>query len=306
MVKDVHSAIMTCQPASLKGGQVLRRNTDQGGQLKQDCCFKTQERSSTRKTGQYSPQRQLAAIMSGRSRSLQQELESDLVLNQRLLQSVGALMSETLEVAQDVANYCKDDKELMKETQDIMLTFIDMEDDIKHYKTALNHVKKTCRTVQDDSEEDEKLTATFTQKLNELKSTNSNDENRHLNHPKYEELRSLFEDRGSIEEQLATLRLAMIGNTEDSQGELAMTDVNINTRCPYTGCTMQDPVRNILCGHVYDRTGILTYIKQKSSRAKCPVGGCGNTEPIQESHLEEHKTMKKYIYLLSQSESQVP
>ena len=46
----------------------------------------------------------MAVMMSGRSRP--SELESDLVLNQRLLQSVGGLMSETLDVAQDIANYC--------------------------------------------------------------------------------------------------------------------------------------------------------------------------------------------------------
>ncbi|RUS69383.1 hypothetical protein EGW08_022856 [Elysia chlorotica] len=229
------------------------------------------------------------------------ELESDLVLNQRLLQSVGALMNETLEVGQDVANYCTDDDELKKETQDLMLTFVNMEDDIKQYTSALNHVKKACLTVSEDPEEGESFTAKFTQKLHELRQRNGG-ENQHHKHAKFEELTSLFMDRGSIEEQLASLRRALVGDADDSQGDLAMTEVDVNTRCPYTGCTMEDPVRNKQCGHVYDRTGILTYIKQKNARAKCPVGGCGNVDPIQASHLEDHRDMKRYIQLLSQSQ----
>ena len=46
----------------------------------------------------------------------------------------------------------------------------------------------------------ESLTATFTQKLEELKARNSRDENRLLNHPKYEELTNLLTDRGSVGE----------------------------------------------------------------------------------------------------------
>ncbi|GFS17408.1 E3 SUMO-protein ligase NSE2 [Elysia marginata] len=243
--------------------------------------------------------------MSGRSRPL--ELESDLVLNQRLLQSMGGMVNETLEVARDIANYCTDDDELKKATQDIMLSFIGMADDIKQVTTALNHVKNTCPMIQTDSDvesmEEQNLTSSFTKKLEKLKAAGRRDENRLMNHPKYEELISLFTDSGTIEEQLASLRAALTGSAEESQGELAMTEMDINIRCPYTGCTMQDPVRNILCGHVYDRTGILTYVKQKKSKAKCPVGGCGNTEPIQESHLEDHRDMRKYIFLLSQSQN---
>ncbi|GFN97821.1 E3 sumo-protein ligase nse2 [Plakobranchus ocellatus] len=112
--------------------------------------------------------------MAGRSHLL--ELDSDLVLNQRLLQSLAGLMNETLGVAQDIAQYCP-------------------------------------------------------------------------------------------EAELATLRTTLAGTAGDSQGELAMTEVEINTRCPYTGCTMQDPVVNKRCGHVYDREGILAHIKQKKNKA---------------------------------------
>lgn len=246
----------------------------------------------------------MIVTMSGRSRSV--ELESDLVLNQRLLQSVGGLMDETLGVGQDISNYCNDDDELKKATQDIMLSFVNMVEDLKQITTALNHVKNISPVCQTDSDaesgQEENLTAAFTQKLDELKGNSSGDERRLVNHPKYTELTSLFIDRGTVEEQLVSLRAALMGTEEESQGDLAMTEADINTRCPYTGCVMQDPVRNKLCGHVYDRVGILTYIKQKKSKAKCPVGGCGNAEPIHESHLEDHRDMKRYITLLSQSQ----
>ena len=62
--------------------------------------------------------------------------------------------------------------------------------------------------------------------------------------------------------------MTLIGNTDDSLCELAMPEVDINMQYPFTGCTMHDPVQNVCYGHIHDRTGILTYIKQKSSQAK--------------------------------------
>ncbi|WAR26754.1 NSE2-like protein [Mya arenaria] len=84
----------------------------------------------------------------------------------------------------------------------------------------------------------------------------------------------------------------MLGTCEDDDIEMTQ---EINTKCPYTGMDMVHPVRNKLCGHNYEREGIMQYIKQRKKKAKCPLSGCGNEKPVEESDLVENKELKRYI-----------
>jgi hypothetical protein len=51
--------------------------------------------------------------------------------------------------------------------------------------------------------------------------------------------------------------------------------------CPLTGKFLEDPVKNIRCGHAYCKNAILVHL-QKSS--VCPVAGCGN-KGVKKSHV---------------------
>eukprot|EP00105_Crassostrea_gigas_P009268 XP_011424153.1 PREDICTED: E3 SUMO-protein ligase NSE2 [Crassostrea gigas] len=77
--------------------------------------------------------------------------------------------------------------------------------------------------------------------------------------------------------------------------EMVLTQSDVNTRCPYTGKDMVNPVTNKHCKHNYDRDGIYYYIKIKKNKAKCPVGGCMNENPIKKEDLVENKELKRYI-----------
>ena len=50
--------------------------------------------------------------------------------------------------------------------------------------------------------------------------------------------------------------------------DIAMTQQEIVTKCPYTGQEMVQPVRNKICNHNYDRNGIQELIKNRGRRAK--------------------------------------
>ncbi len=54
----------------------------------------------------------------------------------------------------------------------------------------------------------------------------------------------------------------------DDDVEVAMTQAEVNLKCPYTGMEMKNPVTNIHCKHNYDREGIMQFIKQRGRRAK--------------------------------------
>ncbi|XP_052778778.1 E3 SUMO-protein ligase NSE2-like [Mya arenaria] len=92
--------------------------------------------------------------------------------------------------------------------------------------------------------------------------------------------------------KLLSPKMTMLGTCEDDDIEMTQ---EINTKCPYTGMDMVHPVRNKLCGHNYEREGIMQYIKQRMNKAKCPLSGCGNEKPVEESDLVENKELKRYI-----------
>ncbi|CAL1537517.1 unnamed protein product, partial [Lymnaea stagnalis] len=76
--------------------------------------------------------------------------------------------------------------------------------------------------------------------LAELKRSNRQD---YKSHPKFKELEESLNVTGSLEEQLAALRAALTYSSNDDD-DMAMTDEEINIKCPYTGQTMVTPVKN--------------------------------------------------------------
>ena len=53
----------------------------------------------------------------------------------------------------------------------------------------------------------------------------------------------------------------------EEEEDIGMTQQQVNTKCPYTGKEMVDPVRNVVCKHSYDKTGIMHYVKQRGKKA---------------------------------------
>ncbi|CAK1552478.1 unnamed protein product [Leptosia nina] len=70
-------------------------------------------------------------------------------------------------------------------------------------------------------------------------------------------------------------------NLDDS--DIAITESQTTYNDPFTKKAITDPVRNSLCGHIYEREVIMNIIQKKNM--KCPVAGCGNREPILQDHL---------------------
>ncbi|XP_028174391.1 E3 SUMO-protein ligase NSE2-like [Ostrinia furnacalis] len=66
-------------------------------------------------------------------------------------------------------------------------------------------------------------------------------------------------------------------NMDDS--DLAITESQDQYIDPITKRPIVDPMKNSVCGHVYEKQSIMELIKRKAS-AKCPVAGCGNRGPM--------------------------
>lgn len=60
-------------------------------------------------------------------------------------------------------------------------------------------------------------------------------------------------------------------------------------KCPVTGMLFKDPVRNKVCGHTYDRAGLMQLLNNRKST--CPIPGCSNNK-LSLDQVEDDEEMK--------------
>ncbi|ESN99211.1 hypothetical protein HELRODRAFT_162723 [Helobdella robusta] len=89
----------------------------------------------------------------------------------------------------------------------------------------------------------------------------------------------------------------LLSLSEEARADVMVMGGRPQTKCPITQSTMIEPVRNKLCGHSYDRKGALQLINMRANKARCPVPGCANVEPLNEDQLEEDAQIKMLLNL---------
>nr|KAG5697648.1 hypothetical protein BaRGS_011197 [Batillaria attramentaria] len=194
-------------------------------------------------------------------------------------------MENVLEVASDMAEYGKGEEKHVRKLQNIMLSYARMERDLERFMAAtlevLDEAGDTCESGTLESMLDEKV---------EQHGQDSNDASL-KQHEKYVELEQKIWDSQHPDAAPCSLG-ASAPLFED---DIEMTQENMNTKCPYTLQEMVNPVRNKICKHSYDKTGIMEYLKKRGKKALCPVIGCGNKKPITSSDLEDNKDLRSLI-----------
>ncbi|XP_034484201.1 E3 SUMO-protein ligase NSE2 [Drosophila innubila] len=88
------------------------------------------------------------------------------------------------------------------------------------------------------------------------------------------------------------------GSNSNVEAEIMEIMESGNTACsmydPWTKGLMLNPVRNIKCGHHYDRDSVMSVIKNNMS-VRCPVVGCVTKIYIQPNHLQADLTLQQKI-----------
>ncbi|VVA97692.1 unnamed protein product [Arabis nemorensis] len=92
----------------------------------------------------------------------------------------------------------------------------------------------------------------------------------------------------------------------DDEEDIVMTSTQcplLNVTCPLSGkplTELADPVRSMVCKHVYDKAAIMHYIGNNPN-AKCPIAGCVGKlqnnkvvcDPMLKFEIEEMRSMNK-------------
>ncbi|KAF4798187.1 Tribbles 1 [Turdus rufiventris] len=84
---------------------------------------------------------------------------------------------------------------------------------------------------------------------------------------------------------------------EQIDEDIAVTRSQTNFICPITQMTMKRPVRNKVCGHIYEEDAILEMIqtqKQKKKKVRCPKMGCSHVD-VKGSDLVPDEILKRVL-----------
>ncbi|XP_053602131.1 E3 SUMO-protein ligase NSE2-like isoform X4 [Plodia interpunctella] len=136
-------------------------------------------------------------------------------------------------------------------------------------------IPTTKRVRETESSNVDSLEAKFTENLRTLAGKRENVSI----HPYMIELTKHFQRGQQVSRQ----------NLDES--DLAITETQDQYIDPITKKPIEDPVKNTVCGHIYEKNSIMNLI-HRNNRTKCPVAGCGNRGPIQKQHLLTDEELK--------------
>ncbi|XP_067144094.1 E3 SUMO-protein ligase NSE2-like [Centruroides vittatus] len=179
----------------------------------------------------------------------------------------------TIDIAQDLSQINKKESsvDMLKQLEDCMIDFLNLENEMLQFQEAAEQIRQ--KLASKDSNENFDIDATLQQAVKEISKNNTDMALKQ--HPSYQKLKTIINQcvhqKINGEQELCEDDDAII--VKQSSG---MKD-------PITQLEIKDPVKNIYCNHVYDKTSILNYMRRREK--KCPYIGCTNPHPLQQKDL---------------------
>ncbi|KAL7303697.1 E3 SUMO-protein ligase NSE2-like [Trichogramma pretiosum] len=192
------------------------------------------------------------------------------------------LFNNFLKTAENIINYYDDNKD---ERNRILAELDEVVKESCGHEDKIRKINDTIRQMHDDDVSDlEKSLKNFQKKKKELLKYT----------PNVEEDSNFVEFKRQVEEIVGSVdgTKSKANNLSDDDIEFTQDDINIID--PFTKKRMIDPVKNKVCGHVYERTSAVSMI-EANNKTKCPVIGCINKNPILMENLVSDMVTKRYL-----------
>ncbi|KAM7037711.1 E3 SUMO-protein ligase NSE2 [Passerculus sandwichensis] len=193
-------------------------------------------------------------------------------------------MDVATQVALDLVESFNDEEDV-NNMEKVMLEYATMDRELNHYIKAF---EETINQVKQEKPENlPDLENLVQEKFLEMESMNSDSDlqrNEKYMHFKdqLKEMKKQYHSNDTIEQ---------------IDEDLAVTRSQMNFICPITQVTMKRPVRNKVCGHIYEEDAILEMIqtrKQKKKKVRCPKMGCSHVD-VKGSDLVPDEILKRLI-----------
>lgn len=161
--------------------------------------------------------------------------------------------------------------------------------EIDHFVSAvssLNHSQRKNDDNADDASPINYESAIYTA-LEQIRQNDDQQQQDIDTHPMVIELKSTLGETIRQDDDLE-----IVGNT-NTNGE--------SLKCPVTGLLYENPVKNKVCGHIYDKAGLHQVLKNR--KCTCPVAGCTNRN-LSEGQVAEDEEMKRKVKRFKMREEQ--
>lgn len=180
----------------------------------------------------------------------------------------------TLDIARNLlhTNRKESSEDMLKQLSEYMLEFLALEREMSQFQDAASIVKQ--KLANKDLNEHLDVDTTLENAISEIAKNNTDMALKQ--HPSYQDLKSIIDQYMQQE------------NNEDQElcddNDAIIVKQSSGRKDPITQVDIKDPVKNIHCKHVYDKTSILKYIKSKEKK-RCPYIGCTNPHPLHQKDL---------------------
>ncbi|XP_063984324.1 E3 SUMO-protein ligase NSE2-like [Diachasmimorpha longicaudata] len=186
-------------------------------------------------------------------------------------------------------------QEMMDNLRLQMTRYAEMEEKFKGLKEITSNFRQELKrsdhraTANEDSNERKgsKKTPVNVEKL--LKRYNSKVEGIEVNVANNNNLRHFSQQMDQLMKYLAGEQ----GTSDDTEDDMVMTS-SLNVICPISKTRMIEPVKNDICGHVYD-LGSVTKMIESNARSRCPLMGCSNSTFLSMDHLSADIVTRLYL-----------
>ncbi|XP_007659321.1 E3 SUMO-protein ligase NSE2 isoform X2 [Ornithorhynchus anatinus] len=158
--------------------------------------------------------------------------------------------------------------------ENVMLEYAALDRELNQYIWAVegtvNQLKRDCpETIPD-------LQSMVQEKLSTVQRKNCD-----ANLQKNEKFMQFKEQLRNLKQQYGLQEDSAVGETEDQDDDMIVTQSQTNSICPITQLEMKNPVKNKVCGHYYEEEAIKKMIQSKQKRKKkacCPKIGCSHSD----------------------------
>ncbi|NXQ47639.1 NSE2 ligase, partial [Catharus fuscescens] len=198
-------------------------------------------------------------------------------------------MDVTTQVALDLVESFNDEEDV-NNMEKVMLEYAAMDRELNHYIKAFEETINQVKREKPENLPD--LESLAKEKFLEMESKNSDSDLQRNEKYMY------FKDQLKEMKKQYNLFCDHGNDTiEQIDEDIAVTRSQTNFICPITQMTMKRPVRNKVCGHIYEEDAILEMIqtqKQKKKKVRCPKMGCSHVD-VKGSDLVPDEILKRVL-----------
>ncbi|XP_069477720.1 E3 SUMO-protein ligase NSE2 isoform X2 [Ambystoma mexicanum] len=190
------------------------------------------------------------------------------------LKNCQAYINTGMEIATNVALELletESDEGEVKNMENVMLEYAAMDRELNQFIQAVEDTTHQIRREQPEAIPD--LKTLVKERFAELKSRNTDLDLKR--NDKYVQFKEQLREMGK---QICLPEDASDEQTiEQLDEDITVTQSQLNFICPITQLEMKRPMKNKVCGHVYEEEAIIRMIQnrhQKNKKARCPKVGC--------------------------------